>query len=121
MQDRPFPFAVRLDSMAAVLTVPDDHAFATIVERHRDELARHCARLLRSPADAEDALQETFLRAWRSLHTCRSSPGPWLYRTRTNGCSDLMAARRVAPEAVERTPEAVAPSEQQPDAVVIAG
>jgi RNA polymerase sigma-70 factor, ECF subfamily len=121
MQDRPFPFAMPVDSMAAVLTVPDDHAFAAIVERHRDELDRHCARLLRSPADAEDALQETFLRAWRALHTCRSSPRPWLYRIATNVCFDLLAARRTAPLTVERVPEAVAPSEQQPDAVVIAG
>ena len=76
--------------MAAVLTVPDEHAFAAIVEDHRDELDRHCARLLRSPADAEDALQETFLRAWRSLHTCRSSPRPWLYRIATNVCFDVL-------------------------------
>src|SRR4051812_771146 len=123
MQDRPFPFAVSDASMAAVLTAPEEHAFAVIVESHRDELDRHCARLLRSPADAEDALQETFLRAWRALHTCRSSPRPWLYRIATNVCFDLLAARRTAPVTVtvERVPEAVAPSEQQPDAVVIAG
>jgi RNA polymerase sigma-70 factor, ECF subfamily len=121
MQDRPFPFSSRVDSMAGVLTVPDEHAFAAIVESHRDELDRHCARLLRSPADAEDALQETFLRAWRSLHTCRASPRPWLYRIATNVCFDLLAARRTAPMTVARVPEAVAPSELQPDAVVIAG
>src|ERR1044072_3986909 len=121
MQDRPFRFALPDDSMAAVLTVPDEHSFAAIVESHRDELDRHCARLLRSPADAEDALQETFLRAWRSLHTCRSSPRPWLYRIATNAWFDLLAARRAAPLSVARLPEAVPPSEQQPDAVVIAG
>ena len=121
MQDRPFRFPVPVASMAAVLTVPDEHAFAAIVESHRDELDRHCARLLRSPADAEDALQETFLRAWRSLHRCCSSPRPWLYRIATNVCFDVLAARRTAPVTVERVPEAVAPSELQPDAVVIAG
>jgi RNA polymerase sigma factor (sigma-70 family) len=121
MQDRPFPFAASDASMAAVLTAPDEHAFAVIVESHRDELDRHCARLLRSPADAEDALQETFLRAWRSLHTCRSSPRPWLYRIATNVCFDLLTARRKAPVAVEHVPEAPAPREQQPDAVAIAG
>jgi RNA polymerase sigma factor (sigma-70 family) len=120
MQDRPFPFGLPVASMAAVLTVPNEHAFAAIVESHRDELDRHCARLLRSPADAEDALQETFLRAWRSLHTCHSSPRPWLYRIASNVCFDLLAARRTAPVTVESVPEAVAPSEHEPDAVVIA-
>ena len=90
-----------VDSMAGVLTVPDEDAFAAIVESHRDELDRHCARLLRSPADAEDALQETFLRAWRSLHTCHSSPRPWLYRIATNVCFDLLAARHTAPGTVD--------------------
>jgi len=89
--------------MAAVLTGPDEHAFAAIVERHRDELDRHCARLLRSPADAEDALQETFLRAWRhrahfSLEGRWSFRG-WLYRIATNACLDDLARRprRVLP------------------------
>jgi RNA polymerase sigma-70 factor (ECF subfamily) len=107
--------------MAAVLTAPDEYAFAALVDSHRDELARHCAQLLRSPADAEDAVQETFLRAWRSLHTCRSSPRPWLFRIATNVCFDLLAARRSAPLAVERVPEAAAPAEHEPEAVAIAG
>jgi len=107
--------------MAAVMTVPDEHAFAAIVESHRDELDRHCAQLLRSPADAEDALQETFLRAWRSLHTCRAAPRPWLYRIATNVCFDLLAARRRAPVTVERVPEPAAPRDHEPDAVAIAG
>jgi RNA polymerase sigma-70 factor (ECF subfamily) len=122
MHDRPFPFAPPIASIAGVLTEPIEHAFTTVVVRHRSELHRHCARLLGSPAEAEDAVQETFLRAWRSLHTFCSgaSPRAWLYRIATNACFDLLAKRRSAAGSLEGEAEPSAPCEQQPDAVVIA-
>jgi RNA polymerase sigma factor (sigma-70 family) len=116
MQDRPFPFARPRASIAAVPTDTVEAAFTTIVARHRRELHRHCAHLLKSPADAEDALQETLLRAWRSRRTFTgSSPRPWLYRIATHACFDLMA-RRTAHGIGD---EPVAPPESQPDAVVL--
>jgi RNA polymerase sigma factor (sigma-70 family) len=98
----------------------DDAAFTTLVHRHSGELHRHCTRMLRSPVDAEDALQDTLLRAWRSRRTlASSSPRGWLYRIATNACIDLIARR---PTLVDGTParEPVAPPEQQPDAVLVA-
>ncbi|NUT54529.1 MAG: sigma-70 family RNA polymerase sigma factor, partial [Thermoleophilia bacterium] len=97
-----------------------EYAFAAAVRRHRPELQRHCARLLRSPADAEDALQETLLRAWRSRRTLTSgAPRAWLYRIATNACLDL-AARREPTCELPDDHEPAAPSEQRPDAQLLA-
>ncbi len=79
----------------------DEDAFRRIVERHRVELHAHCYRMLGSLQDAEDALQETLLRAWRGLpgFAGRSSPRTWLYTIATNACLDAIARRpkRVLP------------------------
>ena len=79
----------------------DEDAFRSIVERHRAELHAHCYRMLGSLQDAEDALQETLLRAWRGLprFAGRSSPRTWLYSIATNACLDAIARRpkRVLP------------------------
>ncbi len=79
----------------------DEAEFGRIVERHRAELHAHCYRMLGSIHDAEDALQETFLRAWRGLAEFggRSSLRTWLYRIATNACLDAIARRpkRVLP------------------------
>jgi RNA polymerase sigma-70 factor, ECF subfamily len=120
MHDRSFPFRPSVASIAGVLT---EHAFAAVVARHRSELHRHCARLLGSSTEAEDAVQETFLRAWRSLQTfCGgTSMRAWLYRIATNACFDLLGKRPSAVACLEGEPdEPAAPCEQQPDAVVIA-
>jgi RNA polymerase sigma-70 factor, ECF subfamily len=78
-----------------------DDAFRAIVEDHRPQLHAHCYRMLGSIHDAEDALQETLLRAWRGLPAFagRSSLRSWLYRIATNVCLDLIArrGRRVLP------------------------
>src|SRR3954451_23636737 len=83
MLDRPFPF---LEWRASIAVVPtDDHAFTDALARQHDGLYRHCARLLGSRADAEDALQETLLRAWRGRRTQTSDwPRGWLYRSAPN-------------------------------------
>jgi len=79
----------------------DEDAFARLVEPHRSELHAHCYRMLGSVHDAEDALQDAHLRAWRGLPNfeARSSLRSWLYRIATNTCLDLIAKRpkRVLP------------------------
>ena len=79
----------------------DEEAFRRLVESHRAELHAHCYRMLGSLQDAEDALQETLLRAWRGLggFAGRSSPRTWLYTIATNACLDAIARRpkRVLP------------------------
>ena len=64
----------------------DQEAFNELVECHRRELQVHCYRILGSAHDAEDALQETLLTAWSSLHAFegRTSLRNWLYRIATS-------------------------------------
>jgi RNA polymerase sigma-70 factor, ECF subfamily len=82
----------------------DESAFAQLAERYRRELQVHCYRLLGSFEDAEDIVQETYLRAWRSRSTFegRSSFRAWLYGIATNACLDLLKRRprRVLPPQV---------------------
>jgi RNA polymerase sigma-70 factor (ECF subfamily) len=79
----------------------DEDAFRRLVEAHRGELHAHCYRMLGSLHDAEDALQDALLRAWRGLPRFegRSSLRSWLYRIATNTCLDSIAKRpkRVLP------------------------
>ncbi len=79
----------------------DERAYGRIVELHRSELHAHCYRMLGSVHDAEDALQEALLRAWRGLGKFegRSSTRSWLYKIATNTCLDTISRRpkRVLP------------------------
>ncbi|MFI7609424.1 RNA polymerase subunit sigma-70 [Micromonospora sp. NPDC049366] len=77
----------------------DEPEFTGMAERHRRELHVHCYRLLGSFEDAEDTVQETFLRAWRRRETFagRSTFRAWLYRIATNACLDLLAKCRPEP------------------------
>src|ERR1700756_3781198 len=79
----------------------DEAAFARLVAQYRRELHSHCYRMLGSVYDAEDALQDTLLRAWRGLKGFqeRASLRSWLYTIATNACLNQIAKRpkRVLP------------------------
>ncbi|MGX6604276.1 sigma-70 family RNA polymerase sigma factor [Micromonosporaceae bacterium Da 78-11] len=124
----------------------DEAAFTAMVHQHRRVLLVHCYRMTGSFDDAEELVQETFLRAWKSMggFAGRSTLRTWLYRIATNACLDHLAGRgrRLLPH--QLTPpadplgnlsgsghewlqpfpdhlwEPAAPREAEPDAAVVA-
>jgi RNA polymerase sigma-70 factor (ECF subfamily) len=115
----------------------DESAFAELVERYRPELQVHCYRMVGSLEDAEDLVQETFLRAWRKRDSFqgRSTFRAWLYGIATNACLDALRRRprpaRTGPETTpaevpwlqaypDRLLEGIAPADDEPDSVAVA-
>ncbi len=114
-----------------------EEAFGASVEPFRRELHVHAYRMLGSFEEAEDAVQETLLRAWRSGGRPEASSGlrPWLYRIATNVCLDAirrLKRRPVGPSLdslgeitwlqpyPDRLLDEIAPPDTQPDAVAVA-
>jgi RNA polymerase sigma-70 factor (TIGR02960 family) len=77
----------------------DEQAFALLIEPHRRALHLHCYRMLGSLHDADDALQETMLRAWKGSHRYepRAKLGAWLHTIATNVCLTTIARSRARP------------------------
>src|SRR5881409_237936 len=92
--------------LLAAARAGEEDAFAQLVAPYRVQLHAHCYRMLGSVPDAEDALQETLLRAWRGLprFESRSSLRSWLYTIATNACL----------KAIERRPTRVLPVDYGP-------
>jgi RNA polymerase sigma-70 factor (TIGR02960 family) len=112
----------------------DERAFAGLTERRRRELHVHCYRMLASFEEAEDAVQETLLKAWRGRDTFDGSTNfrAWLYRIATNVCLDMLRrnSRRLSRMETfaeipwlqpypDRLLDEVAPADEAPDEVVV--
>ncbi|MFL5641244.1 MAG: RNA polymerase subunit sigma-70 [Chloroflexota bacterium] len=122
------------DASASAVFAGGESAFAALTERYRRELHVHCYRMLASFDEAEDAVQETFLRAWRARETFDGSSmiRAWLYRIATNVCLDALrrSARRLTnyhsfaevpwlSPYPDRLLDEMAPADDEPDAVVV--
>ena len=90
----------------AAVTELDETDFAALTEQYRREIQVHCYRMTGSYDEAEDLVQETFLRAWRARDGFqgRASARTWLYRIATNACLDLLRRTARRPQRYEPVP-----------------
>src|SRR3954453_20756319 len=121
--------ARRYNGMTAMTL--DETTFNAAVERHRRELHVHCYRMLGSFDEAEDALQDALVRAWRARDQFTGEAlRAWLYKIATNVCLDSLRRTRRRATSGGEVPwlqpypddllDEVAPSEEEPDAVIVA-
>ena len=92
--------------LLARATSGDERAFAAVVAPHERALFRHCYRMLGSGPDAEEAVQDTLVRAWRRIDSFEASGsfGGWLYRIATNVCLDGLRSKRARLDPVSLGP-----------------
>jgi RNA polymerase sigma-70 factor (ECF subfamily) len=97
-------------SLTVVSDPATEESFRRLVEGQGAMLESHCRRMLGTPHDAEDALQEALLRAWRGLpgYQGRSSLHAWIHRIATNVCMDVIARRPRDPLPIDYGPAAEA-------------
>jgi RNA polymerase sigma-70 factor (TIGR02960 family) len=105
------PMEMDTTDLIARARAGDHNAFRDLVQGHSHELQVHCYRILGSLQDAEDALQETLVSAWRNLGEFgqRSSLRTWLYQIATNRCLSMLRADSRRPRIAPPLPEATLP------------
>jgi RNA polymerase sigma-70 factor (TIGR02960 family) len=128
--------AAERDAAVAAAAAGDEPAFTALLTRHRREIHVHCYRMLGNFEEAEDLVQETFLRAWNN----RASFGgvlnfrAWVYKIATNACLDAMRRETRRAPSVNRSfaevpwiqpypdllLDEIAPRDDEPDAVLVA-
>jgi RNA polymerase sigma-70 factor (TIGR02960 family) len=126
--------ADQLDGLVVAAIAGDEPAFADLTRRYRRELHVHCYRMLASFDDAEDAVQETLLRAWssRAGFAAGTQYRAWLYRIATNVCLDQLRVRSRQAKAMQPVAEVpwlqpypdqlldqAAAGDDQPDAIAV--
>jgi RNA polymerase sigma-70 factor (ECF subfamily) len=105
------PAGTDTDTLAPVTTTLE-----TELEAYRRELTGYCYRMLGSNFEAEDAVQEAMVRAWRNIDTFegRSALKSWLYKIATNVCLDMLRGSQRRARPMDMGPSAVQPSEPGP-------
>jgi len=105
------------EKLVVLAKAGDNAARELIVEENRKAVYCHARRMLHSSEDVEDAVQETFVKAFRALHSFDTQRplGPWLMRICTNVCVDIIRSRRTQPETLDNHEHSLADGAQPVD------